>query len=130
VDVCAYLARIGAGRGDSLRDLVGRHLEAVPFENLSVHLREPIRLDPEPLVDKIVARWRGGFCYELNGAFALLLERLGYEVTRLACRVSVPGGFTAPGDHLAPAVRDRGRRMLVDVGFGRFAFGPIDLDTA
>ncbi|MFL6055393.1 MAG: arylamine N-acetyltransferase, partial [Actinoallomurus sp.] len=43
--VKAYLARIGAGlpaRPDdgALRDLHLRHLLAVPFENLSIHLGE------------------------------------------------------------------------------------------
>jgi len=40
------------------------------------------------LADKIVRRRRGGFCYELNGGFALLLQALGAHVTRLAARVS------------------------------------------
>ena len=53
------------------------HQLTVPFENLSIHLAEPISLDERDLIDKIVRRRRGGFCYELNGAFALLLEALG-----------------------------------------------------
>lgn len=45
-----YLARIGAPRPASanlqaLRDLQMAHLLAVPFENLSIHLGEPIVLD-------------------------------------------------------------------------------------
>ena len=47
----------------------------MPFENLSIHLAAPISLDEPDLIDKIVRRRRGGFCYELNGALALLLER-------------------------------------------------------
>ena len=53
------------------------HLMTVPFENLSIHLDEPISLAEADLVTKIITRRRGGFCYELNGAFALLLEALG-----------------------------------------------------
>ena len=39
----------------------------MPFENLSIHLGEPIVLELAALVDKLVDRRRGGFCYELNG---------------------------------------------------------------
>jgi hypothetical protein len=54
-----------------LRELRRTHQLAVPFENPSIHLLEPISLDEDDLIGKIVTRRRGGFCYELNGAFAL-----------------------------------------------------------
>jgi N-hydroxyarylamine O-acetyltransferase len=127
VDVTAYLARIGADDGDPLDVLVERHLRSVPFENLSIHLGEPIVLDPASLFDKIVTRRRGGFCHELNGAFAWLLRELGHEVTLLGARVAGDEGFTAPLAHAALRVLDDGVPHLVDVGFGRFGVGPIDL---
>lgn len=124
MDVAAYLSRIGADRGDDLATLMARHLVAVPFENLSVHLREPVTTEPGPLLEKIVDRGRGGFCYELNGAFALLLDALGHEVALWSARVARDdGSFGPPGDHMALVVGSR----LVDIGFGRFAFGPLDL---
>ena len=127
VDATAYLARIGADRSDPLDVLVERHLRAVPFENLSIHLGEGIVLGPESLYDKIVTRRRGGFCHELNGAFAWLLRELGHEVTLLGARVAGEGEFTAPLAHVALRVVDDGVSTLVDVGFGRFGVGPIDL---
>ena len=95
--LAAYLARIAAPRplaldAAALRDLHRAHLMAAPFENLRIHLGEPISLDEADLIDKIVARRRGGFCYELNGAFAYLLERLGARVRRVAARVYGEGG--------------------------------------
>ncbi|WP_116708578.1 arylamine N-acetyltransferase family protein [Actinomycetospora cinnamomea] len=131
MDVTAYLTRIGAAADDPLEDLMRRHLEAVPFENLSVHLPEPIHLDVDELVVKIVDRHRGGFCYELNGAFGGLLGALGYDVALCSARVARNGGddgFGPPGDHMALLVGREGRRLLVDVGFGRFAVGPLDVD--
>ncbi|HEY7477344.1 MAG TPA: arylamine N-acetyltransferase, partial [Actinomycetota bacterium] len=76
VDVDAYLERIGVEgpaepSEETLRALHRAHLFAVPFENLDIHLGRPIVLDPERLVRKVVAERRGGFCYELNGAFAV-----------------------------------------------------------
>jgi N-hydroxyarylamine O-acetyltransferase len=119
-----YLARIGATRTASLRDLQLRHLLTVPFENLSIHLGEPIVLDQEALVAKVVDRRRGGFCYELNGAFAALLTGLGHEVDLLAARSIGEHGLGIPYDHLALRVGP----WLVDVGFGSFAHHPLRLD--
>ncbi|WP_329429272.1 arylamine N-acetyltransferase [Streptosporangium sp. NBC_01495] len=112
----------------SLRALQLAHLKAVPFENLSIHLGEPIALEPDALFDKIVVRRRGGFCYELNGLFAELLTALGYRVTLLAARVFGGGGVPGPlFDHLALRV-DLDEPWLVDVGFGDFSDGPLRLD--
>jgi N-hydroxyarylamine O-acetyltransferase len=134
--VAAYLRRIGAARpavadAAALRALHRAHQVAVPFENLSIHLPEPISLDEADLVDKIVRRRRGGFCYELNGAFALLLEALGARVTRLAARVYGDGQPGPPFDHLALAVRlpDGTGPWLADVGFGRHSVYPLRLDS-
>ncbi len=133
--MAAYLARIGAAHPDradaaTLRELQLRHLLTVPFENLSIHLGEPIVLDPQALVHKLVQRRRGGFCYELNGAFATLLAALGFRVTLLAARVFSSQALGPPFDHLALRV-DLGSSgsWLVDVGFGRHSHYPLRLDT-
>jgi N-hydroxyarylamine O-acetyltransferase len=130
-----YLDRIGATRparadAGALAELQLRHLHSVPFENLSIHLGEPIVLEEAALVDKLVGRHRGGFCYELNGAFAALLSALGYRVTLLAARVHTPDGLSPPFDHLALRV-DTGATgsWLVDVGFGSFSHHPLRLDS-
>jgi N-hydroxyarylamine O-acetyltransferase len=131
----AYLARIGADRparadAAALRELQLRHLLAVPFENLSIHLGEPIVLEPAALLDKLVRRRRGGFCYELNGAFADLLATLGFGVTLLAARVFGEDGPGPPFDHLALHVEvDGDGPWLADVGFGRHSSYPLRLDS-
>jgi N-hydroxyarylamine O-acetyltransferase len=135
--LAAYLARIGMARplaldAQALRDLHRAHLLAVPFENLSIHLGEPISLDEPDLIDKIVIRRRGGFCYELNGAFACLLERLGGQVRRVSARVyGDDGGLGPPFDHLALVVRlpDGTGPWLADVGFGSHSTYPLLADT-
>ncbi len=129
----AYLARIGAARpaatdAAALRELQVRHLHTVPFENLSIHLGEDITLTADALFGKIVTRRRGGFCYELNGAFAALLTALGYRVTLMAARVGTPDGLSPPFDHVALRV-DLDEPWLVDVGFGRFSHFPLRLDV-
>ncbi|MFJ3979245.1 arylamine N-acetyltransferase [Streptomyces sp. NPDC090021] len=127
----AYLRRLGAVRpeeagGASLRELHLRHLKAVPFENLAIHLGEEIVLTRDALFGKIVTAGRGGICYELNGAFAELLGALGYRVELLQARVYGKAGEVGiPYDHLALRVDGR---WLADVGFGEHSAYPLDLD--
>jgi len=64
------------------------HLLAVPFENLDIVLGRAIVLDEASLWTKIVDHHRGGFCYELNGLFALLLRALGFQVDLLSAAVA------------------------------------------
>src|ERR1700678_1308237 len=133
--VVAYLERIGlaapaACDAAGLRTLHRAHQLTVPFENLSIHLAEPISLDERDLIDKIVRRRRGGFCYELNGAFALLLEALGGQVRRVGARVYGEAGLGPPLDHLALIVRpaDGSGPWLADVGFGSHSDYPLLLE--
>ncbi|MFI1400187.1 arylamine N-acetyltransferase [Streptomyces sp. NPDC020681] len=131
-----YLRRIGADRparpdAAALRDLQLRHLQAVPFENLSIHLGEDIVLEEKALLAKIVEARRGGFCYELNGAFAALLRDLGFTVSLLQGRVfGGDGRLGIPYDHLALLVEaaDDTGRWLADVGFGDHAHHPLLFD--
>lgn len=128
----AYFERIGVAPVTtvdvhSLRVLHRAHLLTVPFENLSIHLSEPISLEEPDLVDKIVRRRRGGFCYELNGLFALLLEASGALVRRVAARVYGEDGLGPPFDHLALLVSppDGSGPWLADVGFGSHSTYPL-----
>lgn len=128
----AYLRRLGIARppqptGEALRELHLRHLRTVPFENLSVHLGEEITLDGTRLLEKVTEARRGGFCYELNGAFGTLLTALGYRVELLAGRVyDDEGRLGIPYDHLALRVRTvDGDTWLADVGFGAHSHYPL-----
>ncbi|MEU7716790.1 arylamine N-acetyltransferase family protein [Streptomyces tibetensis] len=130
--VDAYLRRLGAEHPawptvDALRELHLRHLRAVPFENLSIHLGEEIVLEEQRLLDKVVGARRGGFCYELNGSFGALLAALGYDVVLLAARVyGDEGRLGIPYDHLALRVRTvDGGDWLADVGFGAHSHLPL-----
>ncbi|RSN23216.1 acetyltransferase [Amycolatopsis sp. WAC 04169] len=134
MDVAAYLDRLGLDRPATadvaaLRTLQERHLAMVPFENLSIHLGEPIVLDSGALSGKIVRRRRGGFCYELNGLFAALLEQLGFDVTLQAAKVFRPDGTLGPPfDHAVVRV-ELDEPWLADVGFGRFSRFPLRLSA-
>jgi len=123
MDIQTYLNRIqyqGAlePNTQNLSALQKAHMQTVPFENLSVHYKQPILLNEEALYKKIVEQKRGGFCYELNGLFAWLLRSLGYKVDTLSAGVTTgTGGFGPEFDHMTLLVH-LDEDYLVDVGFG------------
>jgi N-hydroxyarylamine O-acetyltransferase len=133
MDAAAYLQRINydgplTPSVETLRQLHLAHLLTVPFENLSIHWREPIVLSDDALFEKIVRRQRGGFCYELNGLFAALLRSLGFNVTMLSAEVANnKGEFGPPFDHMTLMVTLE-ERWLADVGFGDSFREPLRLD--
>jgi N-hydroxyarylamine O-acetyltransferase len=133
VNITAYLDRINyhgplAPTAETLRELQVAHLLTVPFENLSIHARQPIVLDDHALFEKIVGRRRGGFCYEANGLFAALLRALGFNIKMLSAGVAnAEGGFAPDFDHMALMVTID-ERWLVDVGFGDSFRDPLLID--
>jgi N-hydroxyarylamine O-acetyltransferase len=126
MDIAAYLKRIQYAEpikpdAQTLVGLQHAHMLNVPFENLDIHLKRPIHLEETALWDKIVIRKRGGFCYELNGLFARLLQEIGFNVTYLNARVyNREGKLGIDFDHLALFVVVPGgsEGWLADVGFG------------
>ncbi len=131
--VDAYLDRIGhvgavAPSAAVLRALHRAHLATVPFENFDVHLDAVVPLDRTAILDKVVARRRGGYCYELNTAFAALLEGLGFDVS-LACAAIGDRDDDEPrwGNHLALLVRVDGGTWVADVGMGQGFVDPLPL---
>ncbi|PYX65937.1 MAG: acetyltransferase [Acidobacteria bacterium] len=134
MNVAAYLGRIGykgkvSTTIETLRGLHRAHLLSVPFENLDISLGRQILCNEDAFLRKIVERHRGGFCYEMNGAFAALLRTIGFEVTLLSARVPNEDGSYGPEfDHLALRV-DLDTPWLADVGFGDSFLDPLRLET-
>jgi N-hydroxyarylamine O-acetyltransferase len=131
LNVPAYLDRIAytgpvAPTAEVLRDLHRAHMLSVPFENLDIVLGRKIECDEDAFIRKIVAQRRGGFCYELNGAFAELLRAIGFKVTLLSARVPREDSDGPEFDHLALRV-DLNEPWLADVGFGDSFLEPLQL---
>lgn len=124
-DIDAYFARIGYTglRDASLETLESLHLlhpQAIPFENLDPFLGHPVRLDLASLQEKIVARGRGGYCFEHNLIFMHVLKALGFAVSGLAARVlwGQPDDAITARSHMLLRVELDGRTYIADVGFG------------
>jgi N-hydroxyarylamine O-acetyltransferase len=135
-----YLAHIGASdvgppSVEALAELQVRHLERVVFENLEIQRGRPTTVDYAESAERIVRRGRGGYCFHLNGAFGLLLEALGYEVTRRRGTVQPPPD-TAPSrllNHLVvlvhglPTSANPEGTWWAEVGFGNGSTRPLAL---
>ncbi|HEY3868261.1 MAG TPA: arylamine N-acetyltransferase [Actinocrinis sp.] len=119
----------GAPSPEALAELHRAHVERIAYENLDIQLGRPQGIDPAESVRAVLAG-RGGYCYNLNGAFSELLAALGYRVTRH--RGEVHGHREAPepagyGNHMALTVEIDGRRWMADVGLGNAHHEPIAL---
>lgn len=121
----AYFERIGF-TGEPRRDietLEALHLAhplTIPFENLSTILGEPVPIDFESIMAKLVEQGRGGYCFEHNTLFQAVVESIGFAVTPLAARVvwSADPSHVNPRTHMVLLVKLEGRDLLCDVGFG------------
>uniref|UniRef100_A0AAU2JUT9 Arylamine N-acetyltransferase n=1 Tax=Streptomyces sp. NBC_00049 TaxID=2903617 RepID=A0AAU2JUT9_9ACTN len=127
-----YLRRLGvtdpgAPTAEGLFALQRAHLERIAYDNIDIQLGRPPGIDPELSVRRFAAG-RGGYCFHLNGALALLLEALGYEVTRHIGGVNIDAASrTVNGGHLALTVRVDGTEYWVEAGLGDGPYEPLPL---
>lgn len=129
----AYLGRIGLTDRPTvdrygLEILQRAHLSAVAFENLDVYAGREVRTDLEWSLAKVVERGRGGWCFEVNGAFSGLLEQLGFPVKRLLATVLLQPSSEVPS-HMTLEV-NLDQPYLVDVGFGDSFIRPLILEVS
>ncbi|NMW20800.1 MAG: arylamine N-acetyltransferase [Chlorobiaceae bacterium] len=117
-----YFDRVGYNGNASkdivtLTDIMRCQLFSVPFENLDVQAGKIVSLVPEEIVEKIVMRKRGGYCYEVNGLFAMALQELGVPYIFVAARPMIYP-VRRPKTHMALVVDVDGEEWLFDLGFG------------
>ena len=126
IDLDEYMRRIGyAGPWDAtvatLQALHSLHPQATAFENLDPLFGNlPVRLDPGSLVDKLVRKSRGGYCFEQNLLFGTVLSALGFGVTGLSARIrwNQDDGVLTPRGHMLLKIQAEGADFIADVGFG------------
>jgi N-hydroxyarylamine O-acetyltransferase len=127
-----YLARIGY-EGEvhtdvaTLTQLMQKQLRSIPFENTEVQSGRIPSLIPEDIYTKIITNRRGGYCYEINGIFAMSLSAIGFEWYFAGARpMFYP--MRRPKTHMVVIVRVEGKDYLCDTGFGGYALrAPIEI---
>lgn len=136
IDTSSYLDRLGVSAAQpsaaELARLHAAHVERVPFETLD----RPRGITPDESLTRIVTQGRGGICFHLNGAFMLLLQELGYQVSMHAAGVQSgynPNPVGANGTHNVltvsglPHALNPGGRWILDVGSGEGFHRPLPL---
>lgn len=125
MDLESYFARIGYRNGrtvsrETLNAIVSAHVRTIPFENLAVLLGEPISIAIADVVEKLVHRRRGGYCFEHNTLLLHVLEALGFSVTALSARsrYQCSERYSLPRTHMCLRVALGDQAFLVDGGFG------------
>ena len=129
IDLNAYFERIGySGPHEPtlalLQAICALQPAAIAYENLDPFLGCAPDLSPPALQEKLVARGRGGYCFELNLLLHDVLLALGMRVLPLLARVvwmAPPEMPPRPRTHmlLKVEVADApGRSFLADAGFG------------
>ena len=120
----AYLTRIALNNVpqcnlEGLIQLMRAQLFTVPFENIDVQAGREISLEPQNIINKIMGKKRGGYCYEVNGLFYMAAKALGFECDLLGAR---PMFYPTrrPKTHMVVEVTLDNNRYLCDLGFGNY----------
>lgn len=127
-----YLTRIGfTGKPQvdlpTVTALMRKHLFTIPFENIDVQQHRFVSLKPEDVVNKIVYSNRGGYCYEVNGLFAMALTAIGFNYQFCGARPMFYPTLR-PKTHVVLAVEIEHEKFICDLGFGSFGIrAPISL---
>ncbi|NBI29299.1 arylamine N-acetyltransferase family protein [Chengkuizengella marina] len=133
MNVNEYLKRIKVQSitGNAIEDikwLQRQNLYYVPFENLDVINKVPVKLDLSPIYHKIVRNHRGGFCYEVNGLFHWLLKQLGYKVRMISSTIAKEKDqWYRSHTHLTNIVTLKGVDYLIEVAAGDTVRSPVPL---
>lgn len=121
-----YLDRVKVKAGQANLELLSRlmkqHLKTFSFSNISVLLGSNMSLCAGDLFERIVASYKGGYCYEQNGLFYHVLNQLGFEVECGLARVVFPHTtpeIDSPLTHRFNWVTLENQTYCVDVGFGQ-----------
>jgi len=118
----AYLTDLGLDRQPpslkALGTIMVRHIARYPFASIGPRLGSDLPLDLDSILDRLVRRQRGGYCYDHNGLLFAVMQDLGYDVRLQLARVLLSGAEHPPLTHRLTRVRLDGVEYIVDVGFG------------
>ncbi len=116
-----YLNELGFDTIRTLEDitkLIRAHERAFAFSSLKVLLKEDISLELESIYENIVAKKRGGYCFEHNKLMYEVLKALGFDVQFFLARVINNTTADVPQTHRFTLLNFKGERYLIDVGIG------------
>lgn len=114
-----------------VEDLQKAHIKTFSFNSIAVLLEEPISLFIDDIMDKIVIKNYGGYCFEHNKLFHDVLESLGFNVRTLIAKVLNNQKINPPRTHRITLIEFENNQYIVDVGFGAFCPNiPLNINIA
>ncbi len=123
----AYLSRIGLQQRpelsfSGLTQLLSAQITHIPFDSIDVWATGCVpSLEPQTLFDKMIVGKRGGYCFELNTLFRVLLRSLGFDAYQVVCSLLNEDGSMHPPAHNVIICKLNGKKYYMDAGFG----GPV-----
>ncbi|KYR00435.1 arylamine N-acetyltransferase family protein [Tieghemostelium lacteum] len=103
-----------------------------PFENLEViYGKYKDHVTRETVEDKILVRYSGGLCYQMNTMFYYFLLDCGFNVRMVRASVLNAETLTKrlPHGHVANVIIHQNKSYLIEVGYGNFhAMQPIPIN--
>ncbi|WP_298750166.1 arylamine N-acetyltransferase [uncultured Arcobacter sp.] len=103
---------------DEITHLIKAHLKTFSFSSMTVLLKDEISLDINKIYEKIVINKRGGYCFEHNKLFFVVLSELGFDVKSYMARVVNNTNNIVPKTHRFTILNFNDERYLIDVGIG------------
>lgn len=105
----------------TLTELMRHQLYTIPFENADIwRYNKTVSLQADHIVQKLLHMRRGGYCYEVNGLFCMVLETLGFTYTILGARPRYNYEGRRPITHMCILVYLGEEGYLCDLGFGEY----------
>ena len=101
-----------------VKALQKKHIATFSFNNIGVLLGEPISLEIEDIIEKIVTKNLGGYCFEHNALMYEVLKSLGFNVRILIAKVLNNQNIDSPRTHCITLLAWENEQYIVDVGFG------------
>lgn len=112
-----------------LNELQSKHIARYSFNSLAVVLGQDISLDIHDILNKIVNKQRGGYCFEHNKLVLNVLKELGFDVRLLMAKVIYNRDVDVARTHRITLLNLEGDDYIVDAGFGHFgARYPVKLE--
>jgi N-hydroxyarylamine O-acetyltransferase len=108
---------------ENLNSLIEKHTQLLAFSSINVLLGKELSLKNHSLFERVITQESGGYCFEHNKIFNIVLKELGFEVKMSMARVVLGAGLKNARTHRINIVTIESQDYLVDVGFG--SLGPI-----
>lgn len=114
---------------EGLTRLQAAHRETIGFGNIELRLGMPVGIDGDTVFDKLIARRRGGFCFEQNRLYSDMLAAFDLPNRALLARVrlGLAPDEIPPRTHVLLLVELEGGRWIADAGFGGSFVPPMPL---